>query len=278
MSAVIPMMAGIEYSKVAFRPFLYPVCAGCFLSFAFLLFLSFAKLGIWRIIRTFVALNQTKSNMNSTKSIAALFDFDGVVMDTETQYSIFWNEQGRKYHPELPEFGRLIKGQTLTQIYANYFAGMEEVQHEITEDLNKFEKNMLYNYIPGVEAFLKELRENGVKIAIVTSSNEMKMSNVYKAHPELKQSVDRILTAEMFTHSKPDPECFLLGATVFDTVPENCVVFEDSFHGLEAGNRAGMTVIGLATTNPEEQIRDKANAVIQDFNGFSFEKMKNMMR
>ena len=155
---------------------------------------------------------------------------------------------------------------------------MEEVQHEITEDLNKFEKNMLYNYIPGVEAFLKELRENGVKIAIVTSSNEMKMSNVYKAHPELKQSVDRILTAEMFTHSKPDPECFLLGATVFDTVPENCVVFEDSFHGLEAGNRAGMTVIGLATTNSEEQIRDKANAVIQDFNGFSFEKMKNMMR
>lgn len=49
--------------------------------------------------------------------MAALFDFDGVVMDTETQYSIFWNEQGRKYHPELPEFGRLIKGQTLTQIY-----------------------------------------------------------------------------------------------------------------------------------------------------------------
>ncbi len=35
--------------------------------------------------------------MNSTKSIAALFDFDGVVMDTETQYSIFWNEQGRKF-------------------------------------------------------------------------------------------------------------------------------------------------------------------------------------
>ena len=96
---------------------------------------------------------------------------------------------------------------------------------------------------------MKELRANGVKIAIVTSSNEMKMNNAYKAHPELKQSVDRILTAEMFTRSKPDPECFLLGATVFDTVPENCVVFEDSFHGLEAGNRAGMTVIGLATTN-----------------------------
>jgi beta-phosphoglucomutase len=145
--------------------------------------------------------------MNSTKSIAALFDFDGVVMDTETQYSIFWNEQGRKYHPELPEFGRLIKGQTLTQIYANYFAGMEEVQHEITEDLNKFEKNMLYNYIPGVEAFLKELRENGVKIAIVTSSNEMKMSNVYKAHPELKQSVSSLLKCLLIPSLTPNAFC-----------------------------------------------------------------------
>lgn len=61
------------------------------------------------------------------------------------------------------------------------------------------------------------------------------MSNVYKAHPELKQSVDRILTAEMFTHSKPDPECFLLGATVFDTVPENCVVSRTRFMDLRRG-------------------------------------------
>lgn len=216
--------------------------------------------------------------MNSTKCIAALFDFDGVVVDTEPQYSVFWNEQGRKYHPELPEFGRMIKGQTLTQIYDKYFAGMEDVQHTITEELNAFEQNMAFDYIPGVESFMKELRANGVKIAIVTSSNEKKMSNAYEAHPELKERVDRILTAEMFTHSKPDPECFLLGAKVFDTVPENCVVFEDSFHGLEAGNRAGMTVVGLATTNPAEEICDKANAVIQDFNGFSFEKMKNIMR
>lgn len=216
--------------------------------------------------------------MNSTNSIVALFDFDGVVMDTETQYTIFWDERGRKYHPEVPDFGRIIKGQTLAQIYDKHFAGMEEAQREITEELNAFEQNMSFDYIPGVEAFMQELRANGVKIAIVTSSNDMKMSNVYRAHPELKQNVDRILTAEMFTRSKPDPECFLLGASVFDTVPENCVVFEDSFHGLEAGNRAGMTVVGLATTNTEEQIRDKANAVIQDFNGFSFEKMKDIMR
>ena len=53
--------------------------------------------------------------MDTTKTIAALFDFDGVIMDTETQYTVFWDEQGRKYLNE-EDFGRRIKGQTLTQI------------------------------------------------------------------------------------------------------------------------------------------------------------------
>ena len=45
--------------------------------------------------------------MNTTKTIAALFDFDGVIMDTETQYTVFWDEQGRKYLNE-EDFGRRI--------------------------------------------------------------------------------------------------------------------------------------------------------------------------
>ena len=81
----------------------------------------------------------------------------------------------------------------------------------------------------------------------------------------------------MFTRSKPAPDCFLLGAEVFDTVKENCVVFEDSFHGLEAGNAAGMTVVGLCTTNPEEAIRDKCRLVIPDFTNFSFQQMKALL-
>ena len=215
--------------------------------------------------------------MNQTKTIAAFFDFDGVVMDTESQYSIFWNGVGKKYHPEYEEFGKIIKGQTLRQIYDRYFAGMEKEQEEITEALNRFEAQMKYDYIPGVTDFMRELHAHGVKIAIVTSSNEQKMANVYAVHPELKDLVDRILTAEMFTRSKPAPDCFLLGAEVFDTVPENCMVFEDSFHGLEAGNAAGMTVIGLSTTNPAEAIQDKCRLVISDFTSFGYEKMKSLL-
>ena len=171
----------------------------------------------------------------------------------------------------------MIKGQTLRQIYDRYFAGMEKEQEEITEALNRFEAQMKYEYVPGVVGFMRELHTQGVKIAIVTSSNELKMANVYAVHPELKELVDRILTAEMFTRSKPAPDCFLLGAEVFDTVPENCVVFEDSFHGLEAGNAAGMTVVGLSTTNPAEVIRDKCKLVIPDFTSFGYEKMKSLL-
>ncbi len=212
--------------------------------------------------------------MDKTKCIAALFDFDGVVMDTETQYTVYWDEVGRQYHPELPHFGALIKGQTLTQIYDKYFAGMTEEQSKITAGLNRFECEMIFEYIDGVVDFMKDLHAHGVKMAIVTSSNELKMANVYAAHPELKEGlVDRILTAEMFTRSKPAPDCFLLGAEVFGTVPQNCVVFEDSFHGLEAGNAAGMTVIGLSTTNTAEAIKDKCKLSIPDFVGFNYEKM-----
>lgn len=216
--------------------------------------------------------------MDQTKCIAALFDFDGVIMDTESQYSIFWNKVGETYYPEISHFGSLIKGQTLTQIYQKYFDGKEDIQQEITEGLNRCEQEMNYDYLPGVVNFMKDLKANGVKIAVVTSSNDLKMANVYAVHPELKTELtDRILTAEMFTRSKPAPDCFLLGAEVFDTVPENCVVFEDSFHGIQAGNAAGMTVIGLSTTNPASAIQDKCKLVIPDFEGLTFEKIKAML-
>ena len=215
--------------------------------------------------------------MKIESPIAVLFDFDGVIMDTESQYTLFWDEKGKKHHPEIPNFGHHIKGKTLTQLYEHYFLQPEGLQSQITRELNEFETKMEFHFIPGVVDFMKELREKGVKTAIVTSSNDKKMANAYRAHPELKDMVDYILTADMFTHSKPHPECFLLGAEKCQVPVSNCIVFEDSFHGLEAGSRAGMKVIGLATTNHAEAIADKCEVVITDFVGFTYEKMKAVL-
>ena len=210
--------------------------------------------------------------------MAALFDFDGVVVDTEPQYTLFWDERGKKYHPEISNFGHHIKGQTLTQIYSQYFREPEGLQNEITRQLLDYELTMHFEYIDGVVDFMKELREKGVKLAIVTSSNDAKMANAYREHPELKTMVDCIVTADRVTHSKPHPECFLLGAEMLGVEKDNCIVFEDSFHGIEAGNRAGMKVIGLATTNSAEAIAAKCALVIPDFTDFTFEKMKGVLQ
>ena len=80
--------------------------------------------------------------MDKTKTIAALFDFDGVVMDTESQYTIYWNVVGREYHPEMDNFGLMTKGHTLEQIYDRYFKGMYAAQSEINDGFKRFESVM----------------------------------------------------------------------------------------------------------------------------------------
>ena len=216
--------------------------------------------------------------MNNEKPIAALFDFDGVIMDTEPQYTLFWDAVGQVYYPEIPNFGHHIKGQSLKELYKNYFGEVEGLQDHITQKLLEFEGQMHFEYIAGAAEFIRELRERGVRIAIVTSSNDAKMANAYREHPEILSMVDAIITADRVTHSKPHPECFLLGAETLNVPVENCIVFEDSFHGIEAGNRAGMKVIGLATTNPTEAIAEKVNLTIPDFVDFSFEKMTSVLQ
>ena len=73
---------------------------------------------------------------------ACLFDLDGVIFDTEPQYTVFWRQVGRKYHPEIPDFEFRIKGQTLAQIYKRYFHGQPERQAEITKMLDDYEMSM----------------------------------------------------------------------------------------------------------------------------------------
>ena len=197
---------------------------------------------------------------------AALFDLDGVVFDTEPQYTVFWGAQCREFHPEHPGLEYEIKGQTLDQIYDAWFSGeLKEKQTMITERLNAYEASMNYLYITGFEAFIDNLRKQGVKTAVVTSSNQQKMESVYRQHPEFKKLFDAILTSEDFDYSKPHPDCYLKAAARFGAHPEECVVFEDSFNGLKAGRAAGMRVVGLATTNDAEAIRPLCDEVIKDY-------------
>lgn len=197
---------------------------------------------------------------------AALFDLDGVVFDTEPQYTVFWGQQCREYHPEHPGLEQEIKGQTLVQIYDAWFSGpLESEQAVITERLNQFEQQMHYDYLDGFLDYITSLRQKGVKTAVVTSSNQPKMQAVYQSHPEFCKLFDAILTSEDFERSKPDPDCYLKAAERLGVSKEDCVVFEDSFNGLKSGRAAGMFVYGLATTNCAEAIAPLCDEVINDY-------------
>ena len=205
-----------------------------------------------------------------------LFDFDGVIADTESQYTIFWNKQGKDYLG-LDNFGHTIKGQTLVQIFDKYFKDMVKEQEEIVPNLNAFEKQMSYDYIPGALEFLQALKAKGIRTAIVTSSNDIKMSNAYASHPELKELVDAVLTSEHFSKSKPDPECFLKGMEVLGGTPQDTVVFEDSFHGISAGRASGAFVVGLATTNKSEALTPLCDLVIDDFTSVTVNYISSLL-
>lgn len=202
---------------------------------------------------------------------AALFDLDGVVFNTEPQYTIFWKSQFSMYHPELPGIENQIKGMTLVEIYDKYFAGRLEEQSKITAKLNEFEVNMHFEFIEGFVDFVTDLRSHGVKTAVVTSSNRQKMENVYAKVPTFKNLFDRILTSEDFTEGKPNPAPYLKGAEVFGLTPSQCVGFEDSFNGLKAVRGAGEFTVGLSTTNPETAISVYADIVIPNYVGCNYQ-------
>ncbi|MBQ9193901.1 MAG: HAD family phosphatase [Bacteroidales bacterium] len=197
---------------------------------------------------------------------AALFDLDGVIFDTEPQYTLFWGSEFRRYYPDRPGLEEAIKGQTLTQIYDKWFSGPLDTEREaLTERLDAFEAQMDFPYVKGAPEFVRALREKGLRTAVVTSSNHAKMQNVFHSHPEFTALFDRIVTAEDIARSKPAPDCYLKGAGLLGADPSDCLAFEDSFNGLKAALDAGTTVIALTTAHPASELSALSHLQIPDY-------------
>lgn len=202
--------------------------------------------------------------MNNIKAV--LFDLDGVLIDTESIYTRFWDDINLRYPTGIDNFALHIKGSTLTTILDKYFPD-PAVQDELRRLLRENEENMPYVLFDGASDVLSRLRSAGIAIAIVTSSNRVKMDHVFAAIPELAEKIETLVTDEDVTISKPDPQGYLLAASRLGVGPESFVVVEDSISGLEAGRRAGGKVIGIATTNPRSRIEPLADFVVDTVAG-----------
>lgn len=185
---------------------------------------------------------------------AALFDLDGVLIDSETLYTQFWKRVGERHHLPSPTFAYDIKGTTLNDILTTHFPD-PKVRADVDRLLHDFENEIVYPVFSGALEFVDALRAAGLKTVIVTSSDSKKMGFLFRQHPDFPTHFDAIVTACDVTHSKPHPEPYLVGASKAGVKPSECLVFEDSYQGLESGRRAGCKVIGISTTNPASEVR-----------------------
>lgn len=124
---------------------------------------------------------------------------------------------------------------------------------------------MHYEYCDGAREFLDKSKERGIAVAMVTSSDNKKMEHLREELPDIFTKFDVLITGNMVSRSKPDPEGYLLGAKKLGMDPGQCVVFEDSLQGVKAGKAAGCHVVGIAGTLPGDMIAPYSDIVTDGF-------------
>ncbi len=213
---------------------------------------------------TLLIITKNLTDTLDMKRFGALFDLDGVLVDSESLYTRFWSEMEERFPTGDPNYAINIKGMTLTKILGNY---PEDQRQAVVKAIHDFEETMVYPVMPGVYDFLAMLRKSGASTAIVTSSDSVKMSYLFDQHPDFRELFDVIIDGSMVKKSKPDPEGYLTAAAALGFDAADCIVFEDSIQGLEAGRASGARVVGLATTFPRQRIKPLADIVIDSFEG-----------
>ncbi|MDR2533395.1 MAG: HAD family phosphatase [Tannerellaceae bacterium] len=203
---------------------------------------------------------------------AALFDMDGVIVDTEPIYDLFWEKAGERYNAGISNFASAIKGVTLPNIIEKYFSACSpELIRQLIGEVDHYESVMPLPQVPGSVNFLRLLQGRGVKMGLVTSSGREKVERTIALY-HLEEIFGSVVASDRIAEGKPNPLCYLLAARDLEVDPANCIVFEDSYNGIRAGNAAGMRVIGLSTTNPAESIAAMTHDVIPNFEGVTAER------
>ncbi len=208
-----------------------------------------------------------------------IFDLDGVIVDTAKYHYLAWVELAQKLGFEFtPEQGELTKGVSrMASLDIVLRAGGMEDRFSEEEKLRMAaEKNECYlrfisrmtadEVLPGVDRFLKELRDEGIKVVLGSAS---KNARVILDRCRLTPQFDRIVDGTLVSKAKPDPEVFAKGAELVGIAPRACVVFEDAAAGIEAATRAGMRSVGVGGS----PLLDKATLQLKSFEGFTFEQL-----
>lgn len=199
---------------------------------------------------------------------AFIFDFDGVVVDTEKYHYLSWVAAASHvgYDLSWQEYLPLKStGNSETVQYLCDRAGKdvdaEQFQRMRNTKLTEFDRLVTdlseKDILPGIQDFLTWLNEQGIKTAVASSSGT---SSVLAKRFDLTKHFQAFVDGNMKLPRKPAPDAFLLAAKMLGVDPCDCIVFEDSLAGIEAACNAGMPVVAVGGIRS-----DKAVLHIQDF-------------
>ncbi|MGQ9629699.1 MAG: HAD family hydrolase [bacterium] len=192
---------------------------------------------------------------------SVIFDFDGVIVDSESKYvqalREIMREIGAMPSPEdLSGFAGFTTKETLTQLMKKYNATGDmralveksdlRARELILEDPRPFD---------GVENCLRRLKSAGFKLAIASSSPVDNIVPVLE-RLEFRGYFEEIASVEEAGRGKPEPDVFLLAAGRLKSPSHKCLVVEDSVAGIRAAKRGGMYCVALTTTYPAEKLRE----------------------
>ncbi|GAB4166713.1 MAG: HAD family hydrolase [Terrimicrobiaceae bacterium] len=190
----------------------------------------------------------------------AIFDWDGVVIDSSGQHERSWEMLAAELGLPLPPdhfrrgFGR--KNQVIIPEILGWthdpvrIQAMGDRKEELYRELVLSEGS---NVLPGSREFLHALRERGIPTAVGSSTPRANLDMHFEV-TGLGGLFDAVISGDDVSHGKPDPEVFLKAAAALGAEPARCVVFEDALAGLVAARRGGMKAIGIATTHPASDL------------------------
>lgn len=208
----------------------------------------------------------------------ALFDWDGVVIDSSDQHEKSWEMLAAELGKPLPDdhfirgFG--MKNEVIIPKILEWTMDEQEIERY------SLRKEALYRDIirdegirplPGVHALLATLAEHDVPCAVASSSHRENIETVFDVIG-IRDYFSAIVTSEDVDHGKPDPEVFVRSAQRLGRDPAACVVFEDAHVGIEAGLAAGAKVVAVATTNPLADLH-QAHLAVESLEALRWESL-----
>ncbi|GEL07984.1 beta-phosphoglucomutase [Salisediminibacterium halotolerans] len=182
-----------------------------------------------------------------------IFDLDGVIVDTAVHHFQAWQRLAdqlgfsftEKDNERLKGVSRMDSLNILLEIGGISKTEQEKLElaaqknSEYVEAISQMTENEI---LPGIKAFLAELKEAGIPIAIGSAS---KNTPIILERIGLKDAFDTVVDGNVINKAKPDPEVFLTGARRLNIDPSHCVVFEDAQSGIEAAKNAGMYAVAV---------------------------------